>query len=313
MQEPLVAIIVITYNSGKYIIELLESARAQTYQNIELIITDDCSTDNTLDLCREWIKKNGDRFIRVSCITSKENTGVAPNANRGLDAAKGEWLKFIAGDDMLHEDAIDSFVSVINSNREIEFLVSDMYIINQEGVFLNILKHNKDYFTQNSFNKQYRIALKEYFVKAPGIFILKNCLVNIGGFDENYPFMEDYPLLIKLSKQGTKFFHIDKPLVYYRKNETSIWSQFNSDTINAISLKHFNSSKLFCYNILLPGLWREKFYLTYLSRLIQIIIEEKRIKQNRLFKVYKYLRFLDLLYLFNLFVAIPKKIVKIFL
>ena len=64
MQEgnPLVSIIVITYNSSKYVLETLESAKAQTYQNIELIVTDDCSNDNTVEICRKWIEENKERF-----------------------------------------------------------------------------------------------------------------------------------------------------------------------------------------------------------------------------------------------------------
>ena len=56
--NPLVSIIVITYNSAKFVLETLESAKAQTYQNIELIISDDGSTDNTVQICREWLKNN---------------------------------------------------------------------------------------------------------------------------------------------------------------------------------------------------------------------------------------------------------------
>jgi alpha-1,3-rhamnosyltransferase len=54
-QKPLVSVVIITYNSSKYVLETLESAKAQTYQNIELIVSDDCSTDDTVEKCREWI------------------------------------------------------------------------------------------------------------------------------------------------------------------------------------------------------------------------------------------------------------------
>ena len=62
MKEPLVSIIVITYNSSKYVLETLESAKAQTYENIELIISDDGSTDDTIKICKNWLEKNQDRF-----------------------------------------------------------------------------------------------------------------------------------------------------------------------------------------------------------------------------------------------------------
>ena len=72
-ENPLVSIIVITYNSAKYVLETLESARYQTYQNIELIVSDDCSVDNTVEICNNWIKKNSNRFARVELITVNKN------------------------------------------------------------------------------------------------------------------------------------------------------------------------------------------------------------------------------------------------
>ena len=80
---PLISIIAITYNSAKYIVELLESAKAQTYSNIELIISDDCSTDDTVAVCNSWIVKNTTLFNKLTLITAEKNTGIAPNVNRG--------------------------------------------------------------------------------------------------------------------------------------------------------------------------------------------------------------------------------------
>ena len=108
LEQPLVSIIVITYNSSKYVLETLESAKAQTYQNIELIVSDDCSTDNTVEICREWIEKNKKRFLRTELITSEKNTGIPANCNRGVKAAQGEWVKLIAGDDILCNNCIEA-------------------------------------------------------------------------------------------------------------------------------------------------------------------------------------------------------------
>ena len=63
IEQPLVSIIVITYNSSKYVLETLESAKAQTYQNIELIVSDDCSTDNTVEICQNGSKTKNDLFV----------------------------------------------------------------------------------------------------------------------------------------------------------------------------------------------------------------------------------------------------------
>ena len=126
-ENPLVSIIVITYNSAKYVLETLESAKAQTYQNIELIVSDDCSIDNTVEICREWIEQNKNRFVRTELITIPENTGIPANCNRGVRAAQGEWVKLIAGDDMLDNDCILNYVNYIYlSNSKCSIFHSNM-------------------------------------------------------------------------------------------------------------------------------------------------------------------------------------------
>ena len=76
-KEELVSVVVVTYNSALTIVETLESVKNQSYQNIELIITDDASKDNTLKLCKDWLDQNGNRFPLFRIIESEKNTGVA--------------------------------------------------------------------------------------------------------------------------------------------------------------------------------------------------------------------------------------------
>jgi alpha-1,3-rhamnosyltransferase len=72
IEQPLVSIVVITYNSSDYVLETLESAKDQTYKNIELIISDDCSTDNTVEICKNWLEENKERFKHTELITVKK-------------------------------------------------------------------------------------------------------------------------------------------------------------------------------------------------------------------------------------------------
>ena len=111
MTTPSVSIAVVTYNSAKTILETLESIKVQTYPNLELIISDDCSTDHTVSLCREWVEKNKERFDRVELITAEKNTGVSANFNRAEAACQGEWVKPIAGDDLLMPNCIEECVN----------------------------------------------------------------------------------------------------------------------------------------------------------------------------------------------------------
>jgi len=73
----LVSLVVVTYNSACFVAEALESVRVQTWNEIELIITDDNSSDDTVEVCRQWLNANSSRFIRTELLTSEVNTGVS--------------------------------------------------------------------------------------------------------------------------------------------------------------------------------------------------------------------------------------------
>lgn len=121
-EEPLVSIIVITYNSSKYVLETLESAKAQTYKNIELIISDDGSTDETIKICQEWLNTNQHEFVNTELITVEKNTGIPANCNRGVKVAKGEWIKVLAGDDVMLDDAIKKYTKFVKFDSNIELV-----------------------------------------------------------------------------------------------------------------------------------------------------------------------------------------------
>ena len=125
MKLPLVSIAVVTYNSSKTVLETLDSIKEQTYPNIELIISDDCSKDNTVELCRGWVEKNKGRFVRVEILTVETNTGVSANFNRADAASRGEWGKPIAGDDLLLPNAIQEYVNYIIVHPDVVYVFAN--------------------------------------------------------------------------------------------------------------------------------------------------------------------------------------------
>ena len=229
MQENnlLVSIIVATYNSNVTIIETLESIKNQTYKNIELIITDDCSKDETISICREWIKTHGHLFIQHQLITVPENTGIPANCNRALKAANGIWIKLIAGDDTLKENCIQVNIDYVASNNEIEILQTnaDLYLETfVEANFRNTLPIDyKEFFEIDNGVKQYHF-LKNigYAICSPALFIKKSTIEKAAGFDERYRFMEDLPLWLKLTKMNIKFFYLPISTVNYRSHNKSV-------------------------------------------------------------------------------------------
>jgi GT2 family glycosyltransferase len=224
--NPLVSIIVITYNSSQYVLETLESTKNQTYENIELIITDDASTDKTVQICLDWLKKNGARFARTNLITSPKNTGIPANCNRGLKDAQGDWIKYIAGDDLFIESCIDELISFADTHPNALIISANMYIYNNH-IRPDSFSGIKD-FSNIQFNKegttataQYYILLRGYSINSPTLIFNKSVFENVGVFDEDMPY-EDWPYMLKCTKTGYKIYFLKKCIVNYRKYNKSM-------------------------------------------------------------------------------------------
>jgi alpha-1,3-rhamnosyltransferase len=104
------------------VVETLESIKDQIYENIELIISDDCSGDDTVSVCKEWLYINNSWFADTKIIEADKNSGIPANCNRGLHATSGEWIKFIAGDDALEQDSIKDYIEFAGTHRNIEVI-----------------------------------------------------------------------------------------------------------------------------------------------------------------------------------------------
>lgn len=282
---PLVSIVIITYNSSKYVLETLESAKAQTYQNIELIITDDCSTDNTVELCKEWIIKNGSRFVRSEVITIPKNTGISANCNRGLAVAHGEWIKYIAGDDILLATCIELYSEYVLNKPDISFLFSDLEFISERSEVIvppswYSISHDKFLLTPEQQYKE--LVVNGNFVLAPTSFINRVDLVKLNGFDERIPNEEDYSLWIKATKSNIKLHYLAVKTVKYRINENGITNS-NSFIFKQSRYRNFiyyRSGYLFTTNI----------FQWYNLLVIYFV-------QTRKCKLYRLLKYTSLLYL----------------
>jgi len=224
--QPLVSVPVITYNSAKTVIETLESIKAQTYPNIELIISDDCSTDNTVEICREWLAKNKGRFARTELLTVKKNTGVAGNCNRAGAACKGEWVQGIAGDDMMLPNCVQDCMDYVAEHSEVIYLFGKMEGFGrpQEEVdeYMNRC-FDYSFFDLSAEEQYHRLVFKGNCIPAPALCAnrKKSEALNIQN-DERIPMVEDYPKWINITKRGIKLYGIDKTIVRYRLSENSI-------------------------------------------------------------------------------------------
>ena len=231
--QPLVSIIVITYNSSKFVTETLESARMQKYQNIELIICDDHSTDNTVDICKKWISENKNRFEKATLIASEINTGIPANLNRGLKISEGLWIKPIAGDDLLADNCLTELISYAdNSSEKVNILTSDIVVFSGNSTTTGEIKKNpfSRYFSSDiSATNQYEKLLRTNIIFAATVIIRRELLLAVNGYDERFKLLEDWPLWIKLTKAGYKIHYLEKPLIFYRHHEDNLSQTSNSN------------------------------------------------------------------------------------
>lgn len=267
--ELLVSFVVATYNSSSTVLETLDSIYRQTYQNLELIVTDDCSLDNTVAVCKNWIENHPDRFTHATVVTTRQNTGVSGNFNRGVRASQGEWIKTIAGDDILIPEAIQEYIHYVKqSDDDIQMCVSDVELFTGSGrIPSKIADAYGDYIriAQEPYPKQWsRIKHRQTFV-GPTFFYSRALYDKIGGFEEKYGNCEEWPFVYKVLKSGHRIFVIEKKLVKYRVSENTLSRKKESNGLDNYSL--FLSTYHFFFDYPFRDLLKEHRYLAayYLS------------------------------------------------
>lgn len=277
MQNPLVSICVITYNSSEYVLETLESAKDQTYKNVELIISDDCSTDNTVQLCRKWIEENSYRFVRCEVLVPKCNTGVAANLNRAIAASHGEWIKSIAGDDLMLPTCVETYVESIGRFPGCQVFFSWFSTFQTNAENEKIVSHCSQEKTREMAEFNSLSAREQYIcllngsntnLSAASAFIKKELLDRIP-YNEMYKYMEDYPMWVKLTKEGYKIEIIEHETVLYRHHEslsTSVSSYYSS--------RYFQTKHLYFWNEKLHLFRQERLELGYDSTRKTLLIND---------------------------------------
>ena len=114
-----VSVIIPIYNAERYLKECLESVVNQTYRNLDIVLIDDGSKDQSLKICREYQEK--DSRVRV---ISKNNEGVSATRNRGIEEARGQWISFVDSDDIIAENYVEELVKCLSEDAEICFVNS---------------------------------------------------------------------------------------------------------------------------------------------------------------------------------------------
>ena len=187
-EEPLISVIVPTYNRAHFLKEAIESVLAQTYKNLEIIIVDDGSTDNTSKLVEKFTDK---RIIYLY----QDNKGVSSARNKGILKTKGEYISFLDSDDIWLPQKLQKQLEVFKTSRFNPGVVyTGIQYMDNNGSLKKQKKLSK--YRGDIFNKLLR---KNIAGIGSTMLVKKECFDKCGLFDENLPSREDLDILIRIS------------------------------------------------------------------------------------------------------------------
>lgn len=238
MSNPLVSVIIPSYNHEAYIVECLNSIIEQTYQNIELIVVDDGSKDNTWSTIQSMKEKCEARFVRTHFET-KENEGTCKTLNKLIALSRGEYIYLIASDDKAKPQAIEQEIAFLKDNPEYVLAVGDNEFIDGASqrigwdrdlcsaelsqadykTFGDALQHlHRDIDFNSAMFGSYETFVTRNYVPN-GYLIRKTALDQAGPFTPDAP-LEDWWMHLQLSKIG-KYKYIDEVLFSYRWHDNN--------------------------------------------------------------------------------------------
>ena len=264
MNKPLVSVLIPAYNHEKYVQNSIKSILNQTYPNLELIVIDDGSNDKTWSKIQELIPQCELKFTRTYFET-KENEGTCETLNKLLSLAKGDYIYFIASDDLAKPDAISKQVDFLNNNSSYSLVVGNNEIIDANGIvaywdkrrkliydkkkaeyktFVEYLEKKRGFkFVSEKFGMYNTLYLSNYIPN--GALIRKSIFEKFGKFTAEAP-LEDWYLMLQISKYS-RMKYLDEILFSYRWHSMNTMKQ--SSKIRILSEKTRNYEEKILQNI----------------------------------------------------------------
>jgi glycosyltransferase involved in cell wall biosynthesis/peptidoglycan/xylan/chitin deacetylase (PgdA/CDA1 family) len=206
--NPLVSIIITTYNHGKFIRDAIESAFGQTYKNIEVLIVDDGSTDNTNQIVLDYPS---------AIYLYQHNQGISAARNNGLKKVSGEYVLFLDADDFLYPDGIAINVNELNNNPDIAFVSGSYKYVDINKKEINEISHP---FTGNHFH----MLILTNCIEMHGTVLYRKKIIEKYLYDVNLKCCEDYDLFLRITKNHKAIHHTEFIAAYRRVGNSSLSS-----------------------------------------------------------------------------------------
>lgn len=216
--SPLVTMIVLCYNQARFAVETLESVKAQTYKHTELIIVDDCSSDDSVAVIERWLQENG---IQCNFIRHQRNRGICKSLNEALAISSGKYVSMTASDDVWLPDKIERQITIMESQPEsVGVLYTDAFQIDESGrTFAGTYLATHCKFAEMPQGQILDSLLDSNFIPAMTTLVRRSCYDKVGNYDETLPW-EDWDMWLRLAR-AYSFIYLATPLAKYRIHSRS--------------------------------------------------------------------------------------------
>ncbi|MEO5690812.1 MAG: glycosyltransferase [Candidatus Saccharimonadales bacterium] len=211
-KNPLVSVIIPAYNAESYIKIAIDSIQDQTYKNLEIIVIDDKSTDNTLSIANQLAEKDE----RIKLIKNTTNIGIGGNRNKGIEKSNGDYICWQDADDISRPDRIQNQVDYLESHPEVGMV----------GGFITFFEDEHEgktrRYAEDDQTLRYNI-FKYNPVAQPACMVRRACYERVGLYDSSLRVSEDLDMIFRIGEKF-KFGNIQEVVIKYRQTSGSLTS-----------------------------------------------------------------------------------------
>ena len=231
-----ISLITVCYNSGKTIEDTFKSVQSQSYKDIEYIVIDGGSKDNTLELINQYKEI-------IDYTVSEKDKGLYDAMNKGIKKATGDVIGFLNSDDLFCDDmAVEKVMNVFNENSKIDSVYADIYYVDQ---------NNTDKIVRKWITGKQKTFKKGWHPAHPTFYVKKHVYEKCGVFNLNYKLAADFELMLRfLEKYKISTYYLPSPLIKMRlggetnKSFKNIINQ-NIECLRAFEENDISVNKLF--------------------------------------------------------------------
>jgi len=233
-KNPLVSIIIPVYNGEKYIEECLRSVYQQSYHPIEIIVIEDGSTDNSLNLIKQM---PGEKKV-----IPQQNKDVSQARNVGIKNSKGQFIAFLDQDDVWEKEKLEKQVNAFREEPDMDLVFTDSFKFNDEGEKRHPIDKHKIASQLNDQNL-FSTLIRKNVLMPSAVMVKKESIEKAGLFDPGFKTCGDYEMWLRMAALGMKFLYLPEPLALYRQHAKNTYKKsgiMHEDRLKALEVAFAN-------------------------------------------------------------------------